>query len=185
MLMKKSLTTVLTISILVVLSVFFYNYGRNVPIQKQISLYESLRNTSSIIFGVMGAWMAIIYPDTLSTIIRNKKDSTPEDRRKLQEMGKVLSPLIYSTIILIVVLLVGITEPLLKQIPILMSHSKIIRGLSYSLISLLTILQIWSILLTLLPADIVVRKLDSIQDMKNVQNRRMSRVQKMNEKDSQ
>jgi len=30
---------------------------------EQWPLYESLRNTSAIIFGVMGAWLAIICPD--------------------------------------------------------------------------------------------------------------------------
>lgn len=37
-------------------------FGRKVPFAEQWPMYEGLRTTAAIIFGVIGAWLAIIYP---------------------------------------------------------------------------------------------------------------------------
>lgn len=40
-------------------------YGRNIRFSEQWPLFEALRNTAAIIFAVIGAWAAIIYPERL------------------------------------------------------------------------------------------------------------------------
>lgn len=50
---------------LMVVLIFSAYFGKNVPFSSQWPLYEALRTTASIIFAVVGAWFAIIYPERL------------------------------------------------------------------------------------------------------------------------
>lgn len=49
---------------------FFFYWGRAVPLVAVFDLNEGLINLSAIVFGVMGAWLAIIYPDVLTSVGR-------------------------------------------------------------------------------------------------------------------
>jgi hypothetical protein len=50
-------------------------YGSFVEFQHQKTIYEVLRNTSAIIFGVVGAWYAVITPMYLGSEDKNGKKS--------------------------------------------------------------------------------------------------------------
>lgn len=50
-----------------------------VPFSHQWPLYEALRTTAAIIFAVIGAWMAIIYPERLRLSYKSP-DEKPEDK---------------------------------------------------------------------------------------------------------
>jgi hypothetical protein len=151
------------------LTVVFFHYGQEVAFSTQWPLYDSLRNTSAIIFGVMGAWIALIYPEALSSLLKtNQKNSA--DRKRLNEVHKILHALVLSSCILSMVLMVGFLAPIAKQIPWLITNTKWVRGASYSLLGLLTICQLWTVVLTLLPADRVKRNIDGASKKKQIRN---------------
>lgn len=129
-----------------------YYWGRNVTISEQLPLYESLRTTASIIFGVMGAWIALICPDMISTIVTVY---TSSDKETYSRFRLLIKPMQYSTMIIVVILIVNFIVPLGRDIDVLVEYKEIVRGLSYALLCALTLLQIWSILLTFIPNDIV------------------------------
>jgi hypothetical protein len=158
---------------LLVLALFYF--GQNIPFEKQWPLYDSLRSTASIVFGVMGAWIAIIYPEALTELLGRTLKSETTD--KSREVRKLISPLIYSTAILVAVLLIGILAPIFKLIPLLVDHTRLIRGISYSFLGVLTVLQIWSVLLTLLPADLVKININRVQNKQENRQRFLSRTQ--------
>jgi uncharacterized membrane protein len=154
--------------------IFFY-FGKNVSFEKQWPLYDALRNTASIVFGVMGAWIALIYPDALSEILEKSHDSNDtEDESEIKEVKKLLLPLIYSTFILMFVLLIGVFVPVLKQIPLLMNNRELMRGISYVLLGILTLCQLWAVFLTLIPADFVKQNLDYLHERQKVRRRLLS-----------
>lgn len=128
-----------------------YFLGKSVPFSEQWPLFEALRTTASIIFAVVGAWLAIIYPERLRLSFRGEAGGNG----KAVKMGQLLHPAMHSTAILCVVLFVGIAAPLLKQLPVLLAHRDVLRGLSYGLLVSLTLWQIWTVVLTLIPADVV------------------------------
>ena len=134
-------------------------YGSNVSFSQQWPLYEALRTTSAIVFGVMGAWLAIIYPGILSHVF-DKKTLPDTDQ---QNVNKLLSPMYYATMILIVVLFVGVFAPILKQFSSLMKYAIFLRGLSYSILAFFTVLQLWALLLIFIPQDIVGKKIGEFQ----------------------
>lgn len=100
-------------------------FGRNIPFSDQWPLFEALRTTAAIIFAVVGAWLAIIYPERLRSTFRPTENTSHSTK---VDMGHFLSPAINSTVILAVVLLVGVVAPILKQIDFFITHTATFRG---------------------------------------------------------
>ena len=133
--------------------------GRHVPVAEQWPMFEALRTTAAIIFAVIGAWMAIIYPERLRLSFRppasgNEADESPTG------WGQLFSPVVHSTLILCTVLVLGVVVPLLRHIPMAIPL-EYLRAMSYGLLVALTLWQLWTVLLTLVPADKVKSSLDS------------------------
>jgi uncharacterized membrane protein (UPF0182 family) len=139
-------------------SVFFsivaFTKGREVSFQTQWPLYEALRNTSGIVFAVMGAWIAIIYPEAF----RSLSSSNDEGKKNILNMLQAMS---ISALILAFILVVALCVPLMKQFSVLNDYVKPLRGVSYTFVSILTVAQLWTILLTILPNYLVKRDLVS------------------------
>lgn len=160
---------VLTLLILGALGASYW-YGRQIPFAAQWPLFEALRTTASIIFAVVGAWLAIIYPERLKLSFKAAPKKHPEAPVK---MGQLLHPAMHSTAILCAVLCVGIVAPILKQIPMLLEFRDTCRGLSYCLATALTLWQIWTVILTLVPADVIKTASDrEIRDMNTLRSYR-------------
>lgn len=119
----------LSISLVVILCACFccagFYYGRQIPFAQQWPLFEALRNTAAIIFAVVGAWLAIIYPERLK--ISFGKKASPDSSNG--NMGLLLTPAVHSTVILVFLLLIGIAAPILKQISQLQQYLSLFRGL--------------------------------------------------------
>ncbi|HBN8289811.1 TPA: hypothetical protein NHK96_001021 [Pseudomonas aeruginosa] len=129
--------------------------GQRVPFEDQWPLYEALRTTASIIFAVVGAWLAIIYPDRLKLSFRQPAGAKVSNGGN---MARMFTPIVHSTAILCLVLLIGIIAPLLKRIDFLLAHIEVMRSLSYGTLTILTLWQLWTVVLSLVPADVVASK---------------------------
>jgi len=173
--MRRNLVSILQFVIAAAVALLFYRYGKTISVSKQMPLYDSLRTTSAIIFAVMGAWMAVIYPGILSKLFTGNEKMTEDDKDNIE---RLLSPLIYSSIIIAVVLLITTVAPLLHQVRLLKSNVEVVRGGSYSLLGVLTLTQLWTLLLTLIPGDYIKRNLDVKQSKKRLIDKYQSRVQK-------
>lgn len=126
--------------------------GKEVPFEKQWPLFEALRTTASIIFAVVGAWIAIVYPDRLKFSFTNGASSTDHARGGL---SKLFTPVVHSTAILCIILVIGVVAPLVKTIPFALGHIDALRSCSYGALVSLTLWQLWTVVLTLVPADII------------------------------
>jgi hypothetical protein len=135
-------------------------HGGSIPMSQQMPLFEGLRNTSAIIFGVMGAWLAILHPDSLKKIFAR---SSP-DRQLLETEEKtirlLLTPIIISTTIIAIVLIIFPMVEFGKTVDFAVRHKELFRSLCFSILSVLTILQLWALVLTLVPGDIIKKHLD-------------------------
>lgn len=125
--------------------------GGGVPFADQWPLFEALRNTAAIVFAVVGAWLAIVYPERLKWGLNNS--SQTGDLASARRVAKLLIPVVHSTLILGVVLLVGLFAPLVRDFSFVREHLEVCRALSYLLLSTLTMLQVWTVILTLIPAS--------------------------------
>lgn len=152
----KKITTILLALFLLAATAAAFTYGRRVPFAEQWPLFEALRTTSAIIFAVVGAWLAIVYPERLRLSLSHS-DGTPNDKNQ-NNIGVLLSPAVNSTCVLCVVLLVGVSAPLLKRADFVVQHLAEWRGGSYALLVALTLWQAWTVILTLVPADLILSR---------------------------
>ncbi|MDG2959866.1 hypothetical protein P7L91_03290 [Bisgaard Taxon 10/6] len=129
-----------------------YFVGDKITFSEQWGLYETLRTTASIIFAVVGAWFAIVYPEKLRAPFRER---TTQQINSDTRFGTLFSPIVNSTAILCIVLLIGILAPILKQCPFFLEHKGIMRAISFGLLCYLTFWQIWTVFITLIPADML------------------------------
>lgn len=124
-------------------------FGRVIPFAEQWPMFEGLRTTAAIIFGVIGAWMAIIYPERLKLSFRN---GAPKAGPEATGLGQLFTPVVNSTAILGIILAIGVVAPIAKRYPLDL-NVEWCRGISYALLVALTLWQLWTVLLTLVPAN--------------------------------
>lgn len=138
-------------------------YGRNVPFSKQWPLFEALRTTAAIIFAVVGAWLAIIYPERLKL---SYKAVATTSAKEADNSSELFTPAVNSTYILCIVLALGVVAPLIQATG-LWGNVLYWRGASYGLLVALTLWQLWTVLLTLDPADRIKSFMDKEQRHKS------------------
>ncbi len=142
-----------------------YYLGRAIPFAQQWPLFEALRNTAAIIFAVVGAWLAIIYPERLKLSFGKAANV---DGRGSDNVGLLLTPAVHSTFILVCLLLIGVVAPLLKQIPGILNYVDLFRGVSFFLLTVLTLWQVAIVIVTIFPADLIKSNFDSEQATKRL-----------------
>lgn len=158
--------------------------GSAVPFKDQWPLYEALRNTAAIIFAVIGAWLAIVYPERLKMSLRGSAESKSNENG--QRVVSLMTPIVNSTVILAAILLIGVSVPLVKGLPFVQAHVEVFRGISYGILTALTFWQLWTVILTLIPASDVtnsVRREQAVrQTVRNVISQTRSPPKSSNEK---
>jgi hypothetical protein len=135
--------------------------GRKVPFAEQWPMYEGLRTTAAIIFGVIGAWLAIIYPEHLKLSYKPPASGAPIETG----IGQLFSPVVNSTLVLGAVLVIGVIAPIAKQYPLPL-NTEVYRGVSYGVLVALTLFQLWTVLLTLVPANTIKSFVDHEDEAK-------------------
>ncbi|WP_312993874.1 hypothetical protein [Achromobacter animicus] len=125
--------------------------GRSIPFAEQWPLFEALRTTAAIVFAVVGAWVAIMFPERLKQPIVKRADGTRIAGR--EGIDDFFTPVVHSTIILSIVLIVGVVAPIAKRFEWMILHSELWRGVTYALLIGLTLCQVWTVLMSLGQAD--------------------------------
>jgi hypothetical protein len=163
----------LCISAVATVAFVAFHYGRNVPFDKQWPLYDGLRQTAAIIFGVVGAWVAIVYPQALGKLL----DATRTDHEDQQSLvRRLILPMIASTAILVFVLFSAPAYHIIRQIGIFKSHKETVQGASFVVVFLLTCIELWAILLALVQFDFAKRDVDEAREASRIANGLRSNV---------
>lgn len=79
-----------------------YHFGANITLVDQWPYFEALRATTSIVFGVMGALLAVVFPEVLKQGLRGS--GAPSEESNLR---RVLLPCANSAILLIVLVVLA------------------------------------------------------------------------------
>lgn len=138
------------------LGVLFY-FGDGISIDVQKEIFSKLLNISGILYGIMGAWIAIIYSESLNKVFF--KDHDIEERKEaLKEIDFLLFPMAVSALIVVTILLTFLIGPIFRQINFMQKHYLLIRSMSFTVIGFLTILQVWCFIYVFAPAEKLKRK---------------------------
>lgn len=166
-------TTAIVVSALLIVGACWVGY--QIPFAQQWPLYEALRNTAAIIFAVVGAWLAIIYPERLKLSFGKKA----EDKSSSTNLRVLLAPAVHSTIILVVLLAVGVAAPIIKRIPYAIAHVEVFRGISFVLLALLTIWQIAIVVVAIVPIELLLNQATDDDARKKLADHYGSRHQRL------
>ena len=123
--------------------VFSFFIGRNIPFHSQKELLEPLLGIAGIVFGVLGIWLGILYPDLISNA--SKFESSSEGRQINKEANDIIFPFVFSLLLLIVFIVLLYLEPVLKSFGFSENCVPCFRGVSFSVISFITFCWIYSI----------------------------------------
>jgi hypothetical protein len=168
--MKKARVPLIFHLLSVVIAGLAFIPGQAITFTAQWPLFESLRTTASIIFAILGAWIAIVYPNALKkvlTLTRAERDG------ELAKLANLMRAVFFATIIVAVIIVLGPVAPVLKQFAWFTEHSVLLRGASFSLLAYLTFVQLWTLLLSVAPAELLNKEVlrifghqDGVEDFK-------------------
>lgn len=144
-------------------------FGQNISYSEQSKLLDTLRDTSAVLMAVLGVWLAVVCPEILSNLFTDKKFIV--DPKFLKRFQTITIPLFIYSIIICFEIFIPWIAIVLKQIDFFVLHFELMRQISFSIISILCLVQVLSILLVLAPLEIVsitgkrnIKKAESIEN---------------------
>lgn len=145
---KKIYTIFLLLSSIT--GVMVFQFGQKIPMDDQMDIYDSLKDFASIIFGVMGAWIAIVYPDALGKVFSKNIDHD----QNLNNLKRLFIPMRISTFIVVVCAFIKWFYPLAKNINIFIKYKNFLIAFNFFFLGLLTLSLIFALVLSLLPMEL-------------------------------
>lgn len=127
--------------------------GDDIEYSAQRPVLVGLRYVSGIVFGVIGAWIAIVNPRELRATIRRLPDDLSSAEQNVELFQRLLRAMRYSTVILVAVLVLTIAEPIARQSAFLLDHASIVRRVTFSILGVATVGQLWAVLLAVAPSE--------------------------------
>jgi hypothetical protein len=123
--------------------------GHKIPFSDQLEIYHSLRDFSAIVFGVIGIWLAIVFTEDLGKVFSStSKKQAIQNATRIQGL---LYALIVSTGIVILVVLVDFFSPAVKACFTWDWTRSSLKSISYLLLYLMTIAELWCLFMGLVP----------------------------------
>jgi hypothetical protein len=140
--------------------------GRDMPFSQQVELLRELREVSTIIFGIMGAWSAIAYPEELKRKLL-ATEAVTIDPVRLENFRVLMRCLVLSAAIVGIILAMQFAAPIIGRMKWAANYATELRCVSFATGCTLAVGQIWTVLLMLIPinsADADVRAAQETQD---------------------
>jgi len=150
-----------------------YYFGTPIALKDQWPLFDTLRNTTSIVFGIMGALIALVYPDAVKNALRGGDSAAPTDGG----LRKLITPCGHSALLLIVLVVMA---PAIAWITTLntadfAAEIATLQKVSFSLFCVLSYWQVTILLMVLIPFDDLYSKING-----DIRRARMRREMHMN-----
>lgn len=141
----------LRIGMIVVIAWLGYYFGAPIVLSAQWPLYDALRNTTSIAFGIMGALIALVYPDAVKNALRGSSPMQAIDGG----LGRLITPCGHSAMLLVVLVVLA---PFIAWLgaadaKVLFTDLKTIQQISFSVFCVLSYWQVIILLMVVMPFD--------------------------------
>lgn len=137
------------------------------------SLYEISITISSILFGVLGIWVSIVYADSFSSFI---KGSSNERRSSIANIKVLFKPLFYSILcILLGVLFFIVDFQVRENCPDCYLHKDIFLKVGLVIYLLITLVQFWYIISIFRPLIELIFNLETQDEEASVKDQFLKR----------
>ena len=131
-----------------------YHFGGEINLSSQWTYYEALRTTTSVVFGILGALLALVYPEVIKQGLRPSSGITLSD----PDVHRVTDPLAYSALILVLLVLSGPIFAWLQALGLAQNSSGLIliNKIAFSILCVLSYGQMCILVSVLNPLSIIV-----------------------------
>lgn len=168
--------------IVVILSVIClfagYYYGRIITVHSLIKLIELLISFSSIVFAVVGVWLAIVFPKVMSGIYKNI--SIDEKQNLIDSAKRLLIPLFIASIISGSSFMVRLLIEPLKEVPWI-AEGEWANGVLFSFIFIASIALVIALVIAVSPGLQLLFDGISVVKAERRRNRYLSRASRTKE----
>ncbi|MDQ1830182.1 hypothetical protein [Massilia scottii] len=128
-----------------------YYFGTPVGLDIQWPLFEALRTTSAIVFGIVAALLALVYPDAVKNALRGGAPADENDGG----LGRLVTPCGHSAMLLVALVVMA---PLIAWLGTfnpndVTGNAATIRKGTFSVFCVLSYWQIRILLMVLIPFD--------------------------------
>ncbi|MDO7522084.1 hypothetical protein Q5M50_11575 [Acinetobacter baumannii] len=149
------------IFIFVLLVVPVFIFGQEINLTEQFKIIENLKAIFAILFALFGIWIAICNPLT-------------SDSEKLEKISfdKILEALFLCILSLIIIGFIFFLTPIFKNINYIQSHKEMFRAILFVTVYLLTLIQVYTLIISLKPNDLIKDYLDKNNERKKLLNQR-------------
>ena len=149
--MLRLLNYILAVSLLAI----GYHFGEPIKFEDQWGFYEALRTTTSIVFGVMGALLAIVYPEVVKLGLRGQAMNLRDNN-----LHRITDPLAHSALLLVFLVAAAPFFAWLKTL----THVEVVEWrvnqVSFAVLCILSFWQIKILQMVLFPLDALTSKSD-------------------------
>jgi hypothetical protein len=132
-----------------------YHFGGSIKFEDQWGFYEALRTTTSIVFGVMGALLAIVFPEVIKRGLRGEIINAPD-----ANLHRITDPLAQSAFLLIFLVAVAPIFAWLRTLDSGQAAELRINQISFAIFCVLSFWQIKILLMVLFPLDSLLARSD-------------------------
>ncbi|ELS3450674.1 hypothetical protein ACVV7M_002567 [Vibrio vulnificus] len=141
--MKKTLA----LNSLILLALFYgtYKYSATINYTDIKDLMDILKNASAMIFTIVGIWLAYIYPNAITALVKPESISLIAGRKDAKRIEMLVGIIISSAIVIVGIILFFILKVLLSPTPFYASNVEWIKPLAIAFVFMLTYLQVVSI----------------------------------------
>lgn len=123
-------------------------HGTAVPFVEQKPAFDGLLQIAGIVFGVLGAWLAIVYPGALGDVLKGRRQLGEPETRSLQQL---VGPMITATVVILAVLAANVFAPWAKHQPWIIAHTDWARRGAFGALGLFSTTLLWGVLECLVP----------------------------------
>ncbi|WP_017395943.1 hypothetical protein [Acinetobacter haemolyticus] len=157
--MKTLKIFLIIIFALLIVPIFFF--GQQILLTEQFKIIENLKAIFAILFALFGIWIAICNPLT-------------SDSEKLDKISfdKILEALFLCILSLTIIVVIFFLTPILKKIPYIQLNKEVFRGNLFVIVYLLTLTQIYTLIISLKPNDLIKSYLDKNKEKRKLLNQR-------------
>lgn len=129
-----------------------FRFGTHIGLGTQWPLYEALRTTTSIVFGIMAALLSLVYPDVVKNALRGGQATQQLDGG----LTKLIAPCGHSALLLILLVAAAPFVGWLSAAPkdvISAAEMVTVQKAAFSLFCVLSYWQVTILLMAILPFD--------------------------------
>ncbi|WP_417068185.1 hypothetical protein [Niveibacterium terrae] len=120
-----------------------YHYG---DLKDYIGLLSSV---SSMVFTIMGIWIALLYPNALNRIVDPKKIEIAdfsETREETKRLERIVAAVLQSAVVLMVALLVMAAKTALVKTGFYVNNAFVLKSLALSAVAAISAMQVDAVL---------------------------------------